>query len=145
MVYLFHPSVNSFEIPSCLMGETLSFLSDLLSKYYLHSPWISSTTYSYSADYKVHTVHQIVFTTFTIWCSYTNRNLRHLLGVWMLTEGLWLSFGHSTKVWFLSLSKLHPLLDVWMLTQGCCPLGTQPRFWPFYPHKNFVTYLMSGC
>ena len=49
----------------------------------------------------------------------------------MLTKGLWLSFGHSTEVWVLSLSNLHHLIDVWMLTQGCYPLGTQLRFWPF--------------
>ena len=50
----------------------------------------------------------------------------------MLTEGLWLSFGHSTEVWILSLSK--NCITYLMLNANSrqFSLVTQPRFWPFF-------------
>ena len=60
-------------------------------------------------------------------------NWKFMVILWTLNRGLGL----------ILLKKLDYLLDICMLTQGCYPLGTQPRFWLFYLHKNVITYLMS--
>ena len=102
-------------------------------------------SYLYSADQKVHTVHLNYLHHFFHMAQLhkTNKNLHHLLDVWMLTEGLQLSFGHSTQSPF-TLKKLHHLFDVLKLTQGCYGfVSTQPRFWHFLPSQKL--HHLLGC
>ena len=64
-------------------------------------------SYLYLADQRerVHKLHLNRLHHIAIWHSYTNKKLRHLLDIWILPEGLKLSFRHSTEVWIISLSK----------------------------------------